>query len=384
MHFPFKEGGFMLKPVSNENKPRIKRNPRKVSEPINVRNPIFRSEPLGERNPVSKSEPYRKSNPIKKSEPQLERKPSDISEPLGSSNPAEQSEPQQRSQPFKASEPMRKSQPFMISEPQVNSNPKVASEPAPKSQRTVVSEPSEERKPACFSDWRGRVRLLVEVYYDTQEVRIRSFNRLRQMGTVEGVNPNHLKLLEQEIRQYIQAQIKGYPITVYLRGIRGIGPILAGGLISYFDVHKAKHVSSFWKYAGLAVEDGKAVKRRHGEKTDYNPLVKVLMWKVADSFLKQRTPVYRDIYDEVRLNENKKLNNPLGNPKNCPQYSECLKKLKKAKTPSCKMHIHRRACRIMVKRFLSDLWLNWRKLEGLPITEPYVIGVLGHSKLTEA
>jgi hypothetical protein len=223
------------------------------------------------------------------------------------------------------------------------------------------------------------VRALVEVYYDIQEVRIRSFNRLRQIGEVKGVSPKHLKLLEQEIKLYIQAQIKGHPLTVYLRGIRGIGPILAGGLISYFDVHKAPHISSFWKYAGLSVEENRAVRRKRGEKTDYNPTVKVLMWKIADSFIKQRTPFYRDIYDNAKTEENKKLNNPLENPQNCPIYNECVKRLKKTKTPACKMHIHRRACRRMVKRFLSDLWVFWRNLEHLPVSEPYAVAILHHS-----
>lgn len=42
-----------------------------------------------------------------------------------------------------------------------------------------------------------KVRNLLEVYYDVQDVRLRSFNRLRQIGEVKGVNPNILKDLEK-------------------------------------------------------------------------------------------------------------------------------------------------------------------------------------------
>lgn len=221
-------------------------------------------------------------------------------------------------------------------------------------------------------DEKAKIRAFIEVFYDSQDLRIRSFNRLRQIGDIQGVEPEHLKLLEKQIRDYIATEIKDYPIVKnFLRGIRGIGPILAGGLVSFFDVYKADHASSFWSYAGLSVEDGKAVKRRRGEKTKFNPMAKVLMWKIGDSFIKHRTPFYRDIYDQAKIQENIKLGNCLANPENCPNYQDCVKRLKKATKPPCKMHIHLRAMRKMVKRFLSDYWAAWRATEGLSVSKPY-------------
>lgn len=41
-------------------------------------------------------------------------------------------------------------------------------------------------------------------------------------------------------------------------------------------------------------------------------------------------------------------------------------------------HRHRAAARYMIKMFLADLWLAWRKLEGLPVTETYAVAKLGH------
>jgi len=41
--------------------------------------------------------------------------------------------------------------------------------------------------------------------------------------------------------------------TEFLEQERGVGPAMAGVLVTYLDPHKARHVSSFWRYAGLDV-----------------------------------------------------------------------------------------------------------------------------------
>ncbi len=40
-------------------------------------------------------------------------------------------------------------------------------------------------------------------------------------------------------------------------------------------------------------------------------------------------------------------------------------------------HIHRRALRAMIKRFLVDLYTEWRRAEGLPVASEYSEGKLG-------
>jgi len=39
--------------------------------------------------------------------------------------------------------------------------------------------------------------------------------------------------------------------------------------------------------------------------------------------------------------------------------------------------------RFTVKRFLADLWTQWRKLEGLPTTKPYAHTIMGHTEYEE-
>ncbi|MEM4430306.1 MAG: transposase [Thermofilaceae archaeon] len=219
---------------------------------------------------------------------------------------------------------------------------------------------------------RKRIRTLVEIYYDVQDVRIRTANRLRQVGRVEGVDPDALKDLEKEIAKRIEEEIEDLPIyKEYLSKIKGIGPVLAAGLITTFDVRKAEHPSSFWKYAGLHVEGGRAVRRRRGEKTDYNPKAKVLAWKVGRALLMARNEFYTKMYEHHKKREAEKLNHPEEDPKRCPMYEECAKKLKKAERPACAMHIHLRALRKVVKHFLAELFINWRQMEGLPVSPPY-------------
>lgn len=253
-----------------------------------------------------------------------------------------------------------------------------------------MTKTKKEKKPMSQIElWRYTIRHLSDIRYDVQDVRTRSFNRLRQIGEVKGVNPKILLELENQIRDYIEAEIKDVPIyTKFLKPIKGIGPILSGNIIGSLDPHKAPHASSFWKYCGLHVNQERAVRRVKGEKLGFPSRMRVFAWKLGDSMIKQRTPFYRDIYDETKAKFNEKLNNPLENPKNCPRYDECLELLRKkakrlgreAKKLPCKKHLHAHGRRVMVKRFLADLWGAWRGLEGLPVSEPYAVGILGHQK----
>ena len=220
-----------------------------------------------------------------------------------------------------------------------------------------------------------KLKNLVRAYYDVQMIRIAIENRSRtsnmEMGFLVGES-SYLKKAEKELAKEIEKELENIPIyREYLSQIKGLGPVLSASLITTFDVYKAEHPSSFWKYAGLHVENGKAVKRQRGKKVDYNPNAKTLAWKVGRQLLMSNNPFYRNLYEKFREYERNKLNNPENDPKACPLYSECSKSLKKAERPSCKMHIHMRALRKMIKYFLAELHIHWRKIEGLPVSAPY-------------
>ncbi len=81
--------------------------------------------------------------------------------------------------------------------------------------------------------------------------------------------------------------------------------------------------------------------------------MRTLCWKISDSFIKQRTPYYRDKYDKKKGQE--------------------LSRKDKNK-PKNKMHADLRARRFAVKRFLQHYWDCGRELAELPRTKPWIIG----------
>jgi hypothetical protein len=249
----------------------------------------------------------------------------------------------------------------------------------------------------------------VRTFYDWQDLRISSTNRLRDLvrktaegipldkveekkeankydkkysdenianvirkiqaeGKIAATEAAHIEKLfaiakrahetEQEYKDVIESMIREHPLWIgFLSKIKGIGVLLAGSILASFDPYQAKHPSSFWKFAGLHVVDGKAPKRSKGQITDYNPKARTLCWKIADSFVKQRTPEYRPIYDRAKafyLARHK-------------EHGCTLK-------PPCKSpnkHSDLQARRKMTKEFLADLWTEWRKVEGLPTSPKY-------------
>jgi len=221
------------------------------------------------------------------------------------------------------------------------------------------------------------LRIAVETFYDVQKLRIAVGNRLVAMKKLQGLGDeeirrtglhwifDQLKTLEEEAGAMIAEEVERHPLWEnYLRFVKGIGPTFAGALIGI--IHSADRfdtISKLWAYAGYAVSpDGRAVRRRRGERLRYNPKLKTLMWKIAVSWLKAHKrgfSFYGHMYEVYkRIYQAKAERGEVKNP-----------------TP---LHIHYMAMRRAIKLFLSHLWLIWRLVEGLPIRPPYVVEKLGH------
>jgi len=214
-------------------------------------------------------------------------------------------------------------------------------------------------------------------------------NLSRILGTEKGListetefalSSAYLHLCEDEERQikFLKKLLEDIPIyNSFLKEVKGVGPQMAGVIISEFDITKAKYVSSLWKYAGLDVvvtADGEVMGRRmskkcckvieyiakSGEKKErlsltYNPFLKSkLLGVLAKSFIKLKSP-YRKFYDD---------------------YKHRLQNHPKHKNKS-KGHIDNMAKRYMIKMFLIDLYVKWRELSGLPVHPSYAEGKLG-------
>lgn len=187
----------------------------------------------------------------------------------------------------------------------------------------------------------------------------------------------YVELESQEKKHFrrLESVLRDFPIfTGFLDGVKGIGPAMAGVIISEIDIRKARHPSSLWKYAGLDVtstgtgrsrkedslvereyvnKDGEAAMRKS---ITFNPFLKTkLVGVLAGSFIKANNPQYRAIYDGYK---NRLESHPV--------HAEKSKGWR-----------HNMAMRYMIKQFLIDLHREWRTADGLPTSLPYHEAKLG-------
>lgn len=170
--------------------------------------------------------------------------------------------------------------------------------------------------------------------------------------------------------------LKEYPIYVtFLSKVKGVGPAMAGVIVSEIDITKAKYPSSLWAYAGVDVAPdgrGRSRKKEHLVERDYvnkdgeaakrvgitfNPFLKTKLTGVlASSFLRAGNEKYGKAYADYkhRLESN-------------PIHAE-----------KSKGHRHSMAQRYAIKMFLIDLYAAWRPLEGLEVSPTYDEAKLGH------
>lgn len=192
--------------------------------------------------------------------------------------------------------------------------------------------------------------------------------------------------------------LKEYPIyTEFLEGVRGVGPAMAGVIVSEIDITKARYPSSLWAYAGLDVAgDGRGRSRakdhlvereyinRDGDKAKrvgitFNPFLKTkLIGVLGGSFLKAGGK-YADIYRAYKTRLENHAVYGIANEE--AHIKEVKEKTGKGYAP--KAHRNNMAIRYAVKRFLVDLHTEWRTLEGLPVSKEYHEAKLGHKHRDE-
>lgn len=185
---------------------------------------------------------------------------------------------------------------------------------------------------------------------------------------------------EERLRTRVEKEVQLHPMwDAFFSQVKGCGPLMSAVCLAYFDPYAARHCSSFWKYAGLDTvvskdKDGKEVRQgrrawhtekrtyidkdgNEGEKVSlaYNPFVKTKLVGVLGSCFVKSGGKYRQIYDDYKFRLQQRGDGSL--------------------TPG---HIHAMANRYAVKMFLRDMWVAWRTLEGLPVSDPYEVVYLGH------
>jgi len=178
---------------------------------------------------------------------------------------------------------------------------------------------------------------------------------------------DNLVAAEESSFKQIKYAVRGFDIyRNFLEDVIGVGPTMAAVIISGFDIHKAEYPSSLWAYAGLDVVKGAGRSRRKehlveqtyidaegNEQTkmgiSFNPFLKTkLIGVLGPSFIKTNGK-FRGVYDDYKHRIS-----------NMPAHAE-----------KSKGHRNNMAIRYTVKRFLVDLYYNWRTMEGLPVAAEY-------------
>mgnify|MGYP001626401146 FL=1 len=224
----------------------------------------------------------------------------------------------------------------------------------------------------------------VQTFYDHQKIRIAQNNRIYIYGKLgldmSGLQwyPDEMKRLEERFQKEMLDLIKNEPVwKVFLKNVKGIGPVMAGGLIAWFDdPAKASSPSKMWKYAGLGVTDGHADRKVKGSNDlGFNPKLKTHMWKIGKQLMFARGKYYEYYLQQKEYAMNKHK------PKvdvSTMSKEEKLKYFKEHPDEWMDGKIHAYAFRKMVKLFLANFWEAWRKSEGLDTPPPYAEAILGH------
>lgn len=240
-----------------------------------------------------------------------------------------------------------------------------------------------EAKNLAGAEW----RMLVANYYQSQQMRKTMDMQLRHLGEKE---PLYITKWAAESFADIEEQLsKAFstilvsPVAVWLKAQRGIGPVIAAGLLAHIDIEKAPTAGHIWSFAGLNPEQ----KWEAGQKRPFNAELKQICWHAGQCFMKQSNDpdcYYGQLYRARKAKEIKR-NESGGNTERAKQFvvkpgaTKAVKdKLARGQLPD--FNIDARARRFAVKIFLSHLHvvMYWDNYEKAP-PKPFAISQLDHA-----
>lgn len=254
---------------------------------------------------------------------------------------------------------------------------------------------TKDERVASMTLGKDEARFLVDAYYQLQDNRIRSDGQVRSMS--KDGEPHAVlqwladmnRTLEDSIKAALDSYSMATPVGQWARSQMGIGPVIAAGLLAHLDITKANTAGAFWSYAGM---DPRAQWSK-GEKRPWNAQLKVLCWKLGESFVKvsgNEKSFYGRIYRERKALEMER--NEAG--EYAAQAAAKLDKFKIGKdTDAYKAysqgklppaHIHARAKRYAVKLFMAHLHeVMYLDHYGTQSPLPYAIAHMDHAHKIE-
>lgn len=239
---------------------------------------------------------------------------------------------------------------------------------------------------------RDQARFLVDFYYRCQEHRIALGGQERAL--VDAGKPtlivahfgNSMGLLERQMVSVLDKFTEASDVGRWSRAQVGVGPIIAAGLLAHIDITRAPTVGHIWRFAG---QDPTVIWGK-GERRPWNADLKVLCWKLGDSFVKvsgRDDAMYGRLYRERKLQEVSK--NEERDFADQAALTLATKKIREPATLKCYEagmlppgRIDLRARRWAVKMFLSH-WHHVAFVEHYDEQppKPFAIEHLGHAHL---
>ena len=247
-------------------------------------------------------------------------------------------------------------------------------------------------------------RFLIDAYYQMQRDRIRSAHQERTLAA--GAEPHAVlgwvlgqrETLERRVASALDVYSGAHPAGVWARGIVGIGPIIAAGLLAHIDIRgtdedgnlrteppwQAPTVGHVWRFAGL----DPTAQWNKGERRPWNAELKRLCWLIGESFVKvsnRPDDIYGRIYRERK--ELEVARNEAGAFAEQAAASLAAKRFgadtaaraayEAGKLPPARIHL--RAQRVAVKLFLAHFHHVLHEVElGTPPPKPYILTQAGH------
>ncbi len=248
-------------------------------------------------------------------------------------------------------------------------------------------------KEASVTLSRLEARYLVDSYYQMQENRKRADNQVRALN--ESEEPHAVidwlaaqnRTLENQVKRALDAYSAASVIGQWSRTVKGIGPVIAAGLLAHIEIGKAPTVGHIWRFAGL----DPTMKWGKGEKRPWNASLKTLCWKIGESFVKvsgDEDAFYGQVYksrkeQEIGKNESGDFADQaerILTEKKLGKDTVARQRYEQGQLPDA--HIHARAKRYAVKLFLS----HWHEVAYCDATGnapplPYPIAMMGHARI---